>query len=324
VTVMAVSSVREEMMRIVVCIKGVDFAYCASVVDVGTGGLDAASTVYMLNPYDELAVEEAIRIKEHLGHGEITLVTAGSTGADGALRYACAMGGAAVDHMIRVDVDRPLDAWATSGVLADVICKRGFDIVLCGKKAIDTDGGQVGSFIAERLDVAHVAGISHLAIELDAGVAVVERPIGCGDREELECDLPALLTVDLGINEPRYPTFRNRVHSKSMPIELVSIAPDGGADAVSEPLVQLKKHAAPRPKTRKVFTPDSSLSVTERLQLMMAGPAAKNDQSEIFDGGAEDAARHVLKMLEELDLLDRQGSIFQSSVQPDVRKQNSN
>lgn len=311
-------------MRIVVCVKGVDFAYCASVVDVGTGEVDPASTVYMLNPYDELAVEEAIRIKERLGHGEISLITAGSTNADGALRYAGAMGGAAVDHMIRVDVDRQLDAWETSGALAEVIRMRGFDVVLCGKKAIDTDGGQVGTFIAERLDVAHVAGVSRLTIEPGGAVVVVERPLGRGNREELECVLPALLTVDLGINEPRYPTFRNRVYSKAMPIELVSDPADGRADLSSEPLVKLKKHAAPRPKTRKVFTPDSNLSVTERVQLMMAGPAAKNDTTEVFDGSAEDAARHVLKVLEGLDLLDRKGLDSQPVVPSNDFVANSN
>lgn len=312
-------------MRIVVCIKSVDFAYCAAVIDVGAGSLDPAGIVYMLNPYDELAVEEALRIKEQLGHGEITLITAGSAEAEGALRYACAMGGAAVDHLIRIDVDQSLDAWSTSGVLADAIRKRGYDIVLCGKKAIDTDGGQVGSFIAERLGIAHVAGISRLAIQPGAGTVVVERPLGRGDREELECDLPALLTVDLGINEPRYPTLHDRVFSRSMPIELVSVAQgDTAADATVEPLVQLKKHAAPRPKTRKVFTPDSGLSVSERLQLMMAGPAAKSDQAEVFEGGAEEAARHVVKVLEELELLSPQESISQETVQPDGRVTSSN
>jgi electron transfer flavoprotein beta subunit len=289
-------------MKIVVCVKGVDFAYCASVVDLGSGELDRASTVYMLNPYDELAVEEAIRLKERLRDAEITLITGGSARSEGALRYACAMGGASVDHLVRVDLDTGADAWMTATALADVIRARGFDVVLCGKKAIDTDGGQVGSYIAERLDVAHVAGISRLTIEPGSRVAVVERPLGRGDREEIECDLPALLTVDLGINEPRYPTFRNRTRSRVMPIEVVSRTPDGGGEA-PVPLVQTRKHAAPRPKTRKVFAPDSSLSVTERLQLMASGNASAKPAGDFVEGSADDAARRVLDVLRGLNLI---------------------
>jgi electron transfer flavoprotein beta subunit len=235
-------------MKIVVCVKGVDFAHCASVVDLGSGAPNRASTVYMLNPYDELAVEEAIRHKERLRDAEITLITAGSARSEGALRYACAMGGASVDRLVRVDLDTGADAWMTATALADVIRARGFDVVLCGKEAIDTGGGQVGSYIAERLDVAHVAAINRLTIEPGSRMAVVERPLGRGERERIECDLPALLTVDLGINEPRYPTFRNRTRSRAMPIEVVSRMPDEASE-VPVPLVPIRKHAPPRPKT---------------------------------------------------------------------------
>lgn len=295
-------------LKIVVCVKHVGCVYHPTAVDLHSGDIDTEKMVFMLNPYDEVAVEAALRIKAQVGDAEITLVTAGAADAEKSLRYAGAMGGSLIDRMIRVhdDGDPPPDAWQTAMMLCRAIRSIDFDLILCGKKAIDTNGCQVGTFIAEALSLPQVSGLVDLELALPEKCAMVQRAMGKGDKEEVVCDLPALFTVDITMNDPRYPTMRNRFYGERMDIDVIVPAAAGAATSQDHAMTRTAQFSFPRPKTRKVFTPDSNLSVMERMNAMlMGGGAGKKENSNILSGSAEELAGYLYDFLVENKILEK-------------------
>lgn len=289
-------------MRIIVCLKRVGYLYDPTAVDLSTGDIDPEKMAFMLNPYDEVAVEEAIRIKECAGGGEIILLSAGPVEVEETLRYAWAMGGRQIDRVIRID-DDSFDRWKTARLLAQTIERLKFDLILCGKKAIDTNAGQVGTFIAELLDLPQVSGIVNLDFPAQ-GKAIAERYMGKGDREEVECQLPALFTAELGLNEARYPAVTNRLQAEKLEIEVLDPASSNFLGSDGEAASHFVKYSPPRPKTRKIFTPDSNLSVMERMSQMVSGGAAKKEGGTVWEGSAEEAAGHILHFLRQNKILE--------------------
>ncbi len=279
-------------MRVVVCIKQVGYIYDPTAIDLSTGEIDSEKMVSMLNPYDEVAVEEAIKIKEGVSDCEVIIITAGLPETERALRYAYAMGG---DRMIRINYESS-DPWSIALILTSAIEKTGCDLVLCGKKAIDSNGGQVGSFIAELLRVPQISGIVRLDLFSEQGNSVVERYLGKGDKEEMECPLPALFTAEMGLNDPRYPTLSNRLAAEKAEIEVLNPAILEVSSGGEESRTEIMKFSQPRPKTRKVFTPDSSLSGADRLKQMMSGGETE-EPSDILEGSADQLAGHIAEFI---------------------------
>jgi electron transfer flavoprotein beta subunit len=162
-----------------------------------------------LNEWDVSAVEEALRIRESLGegHGEVVVVTVGDDEATEALRRCLAMG---ADRAIRVEAEGIDDAdpLMVARGLASVAERENPDLVLCGVQSSDSVQAAVGVMLAELLDVARVAVV--VKVEYDAGArrALVHRELEGGLLDVVEVDLPALLTIQTGINEPRYATLR--------------------------------------------------------------------------------------------------------------------
>jgi len=277
-------------MRVIACVK--QYIYDPTAIDLSTGEIDLEKMVSFLNPYDEVAVEQAIRIKESVRDCQVIILTAGPSVKETALRYAFAMGG---DRMVRVNYEG-LDPWSTAVILAAAIEKIGYDLVICGKKALDSNDSQVGAFIAELLHVPQVSGIVGLTVPVPEKKAIVQRYLGKGDKEEIECRLPALFTVEMGLNDPRYPTLLNR--RKAEKIQIETLTPDllGVSTDDEQSRAQLVKFSQPRPKTRKVFTPDSNLSAAERLQFMMSGGDTK-EASDILEGSPDQLAGHFMEFL---------------------------
>ncbi|MGB5158388.1 electron transfer flavoprotein subunit beta/FixA family protein [Desulfobacterium sp. N47] len=278
-------------MKIVVCVKQIGYIYDPTAIDLATGEIDPEKMVSMLNPYDEVAVEEAIRIRESEGDCEVIAISAGGAEAENALKYAFAMG---ADRMIRLNYDGT-DPSLISQVLAKAIEKIGYDIILCGKKSMDSNGGQVGSFLAEKLHIPQVSGIVKLKLFLNEKKAAAERYLGKGDREEIECDLPVLFTTEMALNDPRYPALARRLLAEKTNIEILDAASFAGN---AEGLTNVLKFSQPRPKTRKTFAPDSNLSATDRLKLMMTGGGGSSKEaSDVLDGSSDELADHILKYL---------------------------
>jgi electron transfer flavoprotein beta subunit len=165
-------------------------------------------------------------------------------------------------------------------------------LILCGKKAIDSNGGQIGSFIAELLRVPQISGIVGLTLFAEEGNAVVKRYLGKGDKEEMECPLPALFTAEMGLNDPRYPTLSNRLAAEKAGIKVLNPAALEVSSDGEESRTEIMQFSQPRPKTRKVFTPDSSLSGADRLKQMMSGGSTE-ESTDILEGPADQLAGHI-------------------------------
>ncbi len=203
----------ELTMEILVFVKRVPAT--DSKIKVGADGkkIDPAGVEYVLNPYDEFAVEEALKTKEKFG-GEVTVLTIGSADAQKELRTCLAMG---ADKAILLEADTSsVDASSISKCLAAKAKELGAQIIFCGKQAVDGDDAQVGVRVATLLGWACVSDVSSL--ELSDGAFVATRDIE-GGKEKIEGKLPAVLTCQKGLNEPRYPNLKGIMAAKKKPLE---------------------------------------------------------------------------------------------------------
>ena len=202
-------------MNIIVLIKQVP-ATTDVRIDEKTGTLKREGVEAQVNPFDLYAVEEAVRIKEKFT-GKVTVLTMGPPQAEKALREVLAMG---CDEAVLVS-DRAFagsDTWATAYTLSQSIKKIGtYDLILCGKQAIDGDTAQVGPGVAEMLDVPHIAYVKKIE-KIENGKITVERLMEDG-YDIIETSLPCLLTVVKEINTPRLPSLRGMMFAKRTEIK---------------------------------------------------------------------------------------------------------
>ena len=190
-------------MKIAVCIKRVPDSETRVKIAPDGKSLDEAGVKFILNPYDEYAVEEALRRKEQAGAGEVVVLSLGPAAAQETIRTALAMG---ADRGVLLQVERvPADGLVVARALAAELKDGAFDLILFGKMAIDDGNHQVGPMVAELLGLPCVTSVAHL--EIADGKGVAEREIE-GGIEVCEFPLPAVLTVDKGLNEPRYPALK--------------------------------------------------------------------------------------------------------------------
>jgi len=202
-------------MQIAVCIKRVPDSETR--VKIGPDGksLDEAGVKFVLNPYDEFAVEEALQRREKAGAGEVVVLCLGPAAAQETIRTALAMG---ADRGVLLQAEKiPVDGFETAKAIAAALKDGGWDLILFGKMAIDDYNHQVGPMVAELLGLPCVTAVAHLEIEDGKGVA--EREIE-GGIEVVEFPLPAVLTADKGLNEPRYPALKGIMAAKKKPLEV--------------------------------------------------------------------------------------------------------
>jgi electron transfer flavoprotein beta subunit len=206
-------------VRIVVCIKQVPDTTEVR-MDPERGTLLREGVESIVNPFDTYALEEAVRLKEQHG-GEVVAVSMGPPQAESALRECVSVG---ADQAVLV-TDRAFagsDTWATSRTLAAALKEVGFDLIICGKQAIDGDTGQVGPGLAVHLDLPQATYVRKVR-EVGDGKIVVERLLE-GGVEVMELPLPALLTVVKEINEPRLPSLKGKMRAKKAQIREISAA----------------------------------------------------------------------------------------------------
>lgn len=189
------------------------------------GAVSEDGAKFIINPYDEYAVEEAIRQKEQHG-GTITVVSAGPERAAEALRTALAMG---ADEAVLISDDRLSgDEYAVSKALDAYLGRQSADLVLGGNFSVDTGAGQVAIRVARLLNLAHVSSITKL--DIAGGRAAVLRDAE-GDAETLEVTLPALFTAQQGLNEPRYPSLPGIMKAKKKPFHQLTLDDLGLSEA---------------------------------------------------------------------------------------------
>jgi electron transfer flavoprotein beta subunit len=217
-------------------------------------GVDIANVKMSMNPFDEIAVEEATRLKEAGTATEIVAVSAGPAQAQETLRTAMAIG---ADRGILVESADELQPLAVAKILKAVADKEKPDLVILGKQAIDDDANQVGQMLAALMGVGQATFASK--IKLEGGKLVAVREVD-GGIETVELKLPAIVTADLRLNEPRYVTLPNIMKAKKKPLETVKPA-DLGVDAA--PRLKTLKVAEPAGRQAGVKVPDVATLVAK-------------------------------------------------------------
>jgi len=211
-------------MNIAVCIKRVPDSETRVKIASDGKTLDEAGVKFVLNPYDEFAVEEALQRKEKAGSGEVAVFSVGPAAAQETIRTALAMG---ADRGVLLQSDTiPADGYITAQALAAELKAGKWDLILFGKMAIDDYNQQVGPMVAELLGLPCVTAATHL--EIDGAKGVAEREIE-GGIEVVEFPLPAVLTADKGLNEPRYPALKGIMAAKKKPLEVKPVQLGAGS-----------------------------------------------------------------------------------------------
>jgi len=182
-------------------------------------GIELDGIKYIVSPYDEYAVEEAIKTKETAGEGEVTAISLGPERATEALRTALAMG---ADKALRIDDEGlELDSFLTAKILANAIKDQNFDIIFTGKQAIDGDAAQVSQMVAEFLDIPHISVVEEFELNEDKQSAKATRAIGGGAVEVIDVKFPALIAAEKGLNTPRYASLPGIMKAKKKPLEVL-------------------------------------------------------------------------------------------------------
>ena len=251
-------------MKIVVCVKqvavlGDEVEFTADARDVDPDYLDFA-----LNEWDSYATEEALRIREGLGGDgdEVVVVSVGDEQVEDAMRRCLAMG---ADRAIRVDYARSADPITVARLLAPVAERESPDLVFCGVQSSDGVQAATGTALAELLGLPRVAVVTRVEWDPSAGRATVRRELEGGLLDLTEVDTPALLTIQTGINQPRYANLRAIKQAEQKEIEVVQPAQQG----------------EPAYVVRRMFAPP------------------KGQGAEILAGGPADIARRIREIVEE-------------------------
>jgi electron transfer flavoprotein beta subunit len=206
-------------------------------IQVKDGQVDVSGVKWVVNPYDEFAIEEALRIRERLGTGKVTVASLGPDRVKEAIKYGLSLG---ADEGVWLKGDGVAlgDPGCVSTVLAAAAKKLGFDLVLTGKQGVDHDWSQVGPMLAEKLDIPHVSVVVELKVDPAAKKGVAKREVE-GGAETVEFELPALIAAQKGLNEVRYASLKGimAVKKKVVPewtladlgVDPASVAPAGAA-----------------------------------------------------------------------------------------------
>jgi len=247
-------------VKVVVCVKqvavlGDEVEFTDDERDVDPDYLD-----YALNEWDTYATEEALRLSEAAGDGEVVVVSVGPEDAEEAMRRCLAMG---ADRGIRVDTDDRLDPIQVARALAEVVRAESPDLVFAGVQSADSVQAATGTALAELLDLPRVAVVTK--IELGDGKATVNRELEGGVLDVVEVDTPALLTIQTGINEPRYATLRAIKQAEEKEIDVRQPADLG----------------QPAYRVKKMFVPP------------------KGEGAEMLNGSAADVAQKIKEIVEE-------------------------
>jgi len=184
-------------------------------ITLANGKINEEGAEFIINPYDEYAVEEAIVLRDAHG-GEVTVISVGNEESEKQLRTALAMG---ADKAVLINIEDDIedgDQYTTSKIIAEYLKDKDADIIIAGNVAIDSGSGQVGPRVAEILNIPYITTITKLTVD-GTSVSVV-RDVE-GDSEVIETSLPLLVTAQQGLNEPRYPSLPGIMKAKKKPLE---------------------------------------------------------------------------------------------------------
>jgi electron transfer flavoprotein beta subunit len=237
-------------MNILVCMKQVPDTESKIKINPEGTGIETEGIKYVMNPFDEYAVEEALKLKEKFG-GTVTIVCMGPQRATEAIRTALAMGADDAIHLNDPAFEGS-DSLAAAKILAGAIKDLKYDLILAGKQAVDFDCSQVFACLAEILDLPYASVVTGLEVAEDMKSATVKRETEGGIQEIIEIRLPAVIAAQKGLNEPRYASLPGIMKAKKKPIKEINLATLGiSADEVGQKGSKLKTMNYSLPPERK-------------------------------------------------------------------------
>ncbi|MBE4908202.1 electron transfer flavoprotein subunit beta/FixA family protein [Bacillus luteolus] len=232
---------------------------------VKNGQISEDGAEFIINPYDEYAIEEAIQVRDANG-GEVTVVTVGTEDAEKELRTALAMG---ADKAVLINTEDDVEAgdqFTTAKIISEFLKDKEVDLILGGNVAIDGGSGQVGPRVAELLDIPYVTTITKL--EINGKNVTVTRDVE-GDSEVIETTLPLLVTAQQGLNEPRYPSLPGIMKAKKKPLEELELDDlDLEEDDVEAKTKTIEIYLPPKKEAGKVLQGELADQVKELVSLL--------------------------------------------------------
>ena len=281
-------------MNIVACVKQiVETEHLTKIV--GETSIDDPDLPRVVNMCDLVAVEEALQLKGKDRADEVFIVSMGPPSAEEEL-YRCLAMGADKALLLCDPAFDGSDSHATAVVLAKAVGSLEYGLIFCGQRASDTEAGQVGYCLAEMLDIPIISGAIRVEVPSDEK-AIVHRKLKGGYREVLEASLPALVSVDTGLNEPRYVSIRAVSRAKKREIKQYDLkdlelsSEDVGQKGSKTTVVSLS-----RPRPKRIFVPDSNLSAMERLMQVESGGLEEKD-GDVISGSPKEVASKLVQRL---------------------------
>lgn len=258
-------------MNILVCVKQVPDTAITIRLNAEQKSIDRSDITYVVNPYEEYAIEEGLKLKERYG-GEVTLITMGPDRADEALRTGLAMGADKGIHISDPALEGS-DTLVTAKALAAAIKGLSYDLILCGKVAVDDNTGMVGPALAELLGIPHVSGATSLDVDDASKKATATREIE-GGYMKVEIPIPAVVTAEKDLNSPRYPSLPGIMKAKTKPVDKKDAASLGlDASAVG--------------------------AAGSKIQLLDMSLPPDREAGRIIEGEAAEAAKELARLLRE-------------------------
>jgi electron transfer flavoprotein beta subunit len=234
-------------------------------ITLNNGQIAEDGAEFIINPYDEYAIEEAIQVRDAHG-GEITVVTVGGEESEKELRTALAMG---CDKAALINVEDDIeygDQYTTAKILVEFLKDKEADLILAGNVAIDGGSGQVGPRVAELLSIPYITTITKL--EIDGEQVKVTRDVE-GDSEVIEASLPLLVTAQQGLNEPRYPSLPGIMKAKKKPLEELELDDlDLEEEDVEAKTKTIEIYLPAKKEAGKILSGELGDQVTELAQLL--------------------------------------------------------
>ncbi|ARK23443.1 electron transfer flavoprotein subunit beta [Sporosarcina sp. P37] len=234
-------------------------------ISVSGGRIDESGAEFIINPYDEYAVEEAILQRDQHG-GTVTVVTVGDESSEKQLRTALAMG---ADDAVLIDTDADLDEgdqFTTAKILEKFFEGKEADLILAGNVAIDEASGQVGPRLAERLDMPFIT--TAVKLEIENGTAKIEKDVE-GDLEKIEVPLPLLVTCQQGLNEPRYTSLPGIMKAKKKPLEQLELDDlDLDEEDVRAKTATVAVFMPPKKQAGRILAGETGAQVKELVSLL--------------------------------------------------------
>ena len=277
-------------MKIVICAKQVKFTYSRTGRDPLKNYIAPEDNIFCINPWDEAALDIALKLKEKDPSVEVTVLTLGPVISEKELRRFIALG---ADAIYRVDTEAEHDSWSKSILLARGIMALDADLVFCGKESVDKQNGQVGAFIAHHLNMPFVSNVINVETGFNPVFAKAARNAGKGVREEIECSLPAVFSISKEGIEARLPTYEQKQKALTSPFRILEV----DSQKAKRKLINDGVYP-PRPRPKKVITPDSNLPAFDRINQLLSGSNVQK-KGAMLTGDPESQVEGILSYLKE-------------------------